>query len=32
VRTIRSELLEDLLAGYEKPADLLGDAGLFMLG
>ena len=29
MRTIRPELLEELLSGYEKPADLLGEAGLF---
>ncbi len=27
--TIRSELLDELLADYEKPEDLLGDEGLF---
>ena len=27
--TIRPELIDELLAEYEKPADLLGDEGLF---
>jgi len=27
--TIRSELLDELLAGYERPEDLLGEDGLF---
>lgn len=27
--SIRSELLDELLAGYEKPEDLLGEEGLF---
>jgi putative transposase len=29
MREIRPELLDELLSGYEKPADLLGDDGLF---
>jgi transposase-like protein len=27
--TLRAELLDELLAGYEKPEDLLGEEGLF---
>lgn len=26
---IRNEVLDELLVGYERPEDLLGDAGLF---
>ena len=29
MRTIRPELLDELLADYEKPDDLLGEDGLF---
>lgn len=29
MRTIRPGLLDELLADYEKPSDLIGDAGLF---
>jgi putative transposase len=29
MRTIRPEILDELLSGYEKPADLLGEEGLF---
>jgi len=29
MRTIRPELLEELLSGYENPTDLLGETGLF---
>jgi transposase-like protein len=29
MRTIRPEILDELLTGYEKPADLLGEEGLF---
>lgn len=29
--TLRSELLDDLLADYETPEDLLGDEGLASL-
>lgn len=28
-REIRAELLDELLSGYEKPADLLGEDGIF---
>ncbi len=28
MREIRPELLDELLSGYEKPSDLLGDDGL----
>jgi putative transposase len=28
-REIRTELLDELLSGYEKPADLLGEDGIF---
>ena len=27
--TIKKEVLDELMAGYEKPEDLLGDEGLF---
>lgn len=27
--TLRPELLDELLSGYEQPEDLLGEAGLF---
>jgi hypothetical protein len=27
--SIRPELLDELLSGYEKPEDLLGEEGLF---
>ena len=27
--TLRPELLDELLSGYEKPEDLLGEEGLF---
>jgi hypothetical protein len=29
MREIRPELLAELLSGYEKPSDLLGEGGLF---
>lgn len=27
--TIKKEVLDELMAGYERPEDLLGDEGLF---
>ena len=27
--TVRPEILDELLAGYERPEDLLGEEGLF---
>jgi transposase-like protein len=29
MRDIRPELLDELLSGYQKPADLLGEDGIF---
>src|SRR5271168_3781604 len=29
IREIRPELLDELLSGYEKPSDLLGEDGIF---
>ncbi len=29
MRDIRPELLDELLSGYEKPSDLLGEDGIF---
>lgn len=29
MKDIRPELLDELLSGYDKPADLLGDDGIF---
>jgi hypothetical protein len=29
MREIRPEVLDELLSGYEKPSDLLGEDGIF---